>query len=59
MELYTAEPLVTKPSPTEVGIAIEKLKMYKSLGTNQILTELIQAGGETLYGMSIFTTTTT
>jgi hypothetical protein len=31
-----------------VEIAIEKLKRYKSPGSNQILAELIQAGGEIL-----------
>jgi hypothetical protein len=49
METYLAEPLVTKASPTDIGIAIEKLKIYKSLGTNQILTGPIQAGGKILY----------
>jgi hypothetical protein len=36
--------LVTEPSPFEVEMAIEKSKMYKSQGTDQILIELIQAG---------------
>jgi hypothetical protein len=44
-----AEPLVTEPSLVEVGIVIGKLKSYKSLGIDQILVELIKAGGETLY----------
>jgi hypothetical protein len=44
----TAEPLVPGPSHLEVEIVIAKLKKYKSPGTDQILTELIQAGGETL-----------
>jgi hypothetical protein len=48
MEIYTAEPLVSDPSPFEVEIAIAKYKWYKSLGSGQILAELIQAGGETL-----------
>jgi hypothetical protein len=43
-----AEPLVPDPSPYEVEIAIAKVKKYKSSGSNGILTELIQAGGETL-----------
>jgi hypothetical protein len=43
-----AEPLVPEPSFVEVEIAIGKLKNYKSLGTDQILAELIKAGGETL-----------
>jgi hypothetical protein len=32
----------------EVKIATEKLKRYKSPGTDQILAEMIQAGGITL-----------
>jgi hypothetical protein len=38
-------------SVTEMGveIAIVKLKRYKSPGSDQILTELIQAGGEILH----------
>jgi hypothetical protein len=31
-----------------VGIATEKLKKYKSAGSDQILVELIQTGGEIL-----------
>jgi hypothetical protein len=43
----TAEPLVPEPSSSEVKIATEKLKRYKSPGTDQIPAELIQAvGGE-------------
>jgi hypothetical protein len=44
----TAEPLVPKPSSSEVENAIEKLKRYKSPGTDQIPAELIQSGGNTL-----------
>jgi hypothetical protein len=33
----------------EVEIAIVKLKSYKSPDTDQILAEMIEAGGETLY----------
>jgi hypothetical protein len=33
----------------EVEITIGKLKRYKSPGTDQILDELIKAGGETIY----------
>jgi hypothetical protein len=36
------------PSPFEVESAIAKLKRYKSPGSDQILAELIQAGGEIL-----------
>jgi hypothetical protein len=39
---------VPEPSLIEVEIAIGKLKSYKSPGTDQILTELIKAGGEML-----------
>jgi hypothetical protein len=45
--MHTAELLVPDPSP-EVEIPIAKLKRYKSPGSDQILAELIQAGGETL-----------
>jgi hypothetical protein len=47
-EIHTAEPLVPEPSSSEVEIAIEKLKRYKSPGIDQIPAELIQAGGNTL-----------
>jgi hypothetical protein len=43
-----AEPLVPVPSRIEAEIAIAKLKKYKSLGSDQIPAELIQAGGEML-----------
>jgi hypothetical protein len=46
-EIHTAEQLVPNPSPFEGEIAIAKLKKYKSPGSDQILAELIQAGGET------------
>jgi hypothetical protein len=45
-EIHTAEPLVPEPNSSEVEIAIEKLKRYKSPGTDQIPAELIQARGE-------------
>jgi hypothetical protein len=44
-EIHTAEPLVPEPSALEVEMAIEKLKRYKSPGTDQIPAELIKAGG--------------
>jgi hypothetical protein len=44
-----AEPLVPEPILVEVEIAIGKLESYKSPGTNQIPTDLIKAGVETLY----------
>jgi hypothetical protein len=48
IEVHTAEPSVPGPSRLEVEIAIAKLKKYKSLGSDQIPPELIQAGGEML-----------
>jgi hypothetical protein len=47
--IYTAEPLVLDPSPSEFEIAIAKLKRYKSPDSDQILAELIQAGSEILW----------
>jgi hypothetical protein len=44
-----AEPLVPESSLVEVEIAIEKLKRYKSPGTEEILAKLMEAGGETLH----------
>jgi hypothetical protein len=46
--VHTAEPLVPEPYLVTVEIDIGKLKRYKSPGTNQILAELIKAGGENL-----------
>jgi hypothetical protein len=46
VEVHTAEPLVPGPNRIEVEIVIAKLKKYKSPGSDQIPTELIQAGGE-------------
>jgi hypothetical protein len=39
---------VPDPSPSEVEIAVAKLKKYNSPGSDQIPAELIQAGGEIL-----------
>jgi hypothetical protein len=44
-DIHTAEPLVPEPSIVKVEIAIRKLKSYKSPGTDQILAEMIKAGG--------------
>jgi hypothetical protein len=49
MDIHTAEPLVPEPSLVEVEIALGKLKSYKSPGPDQMLAELIKAGGETVY----------
>jgi hypothetical protein len=45
-EIQTAEPFVPEPSISEAEVAIGKLKRYKSPGVDQILAQLIQAGGE-------------
>jgi hypothetical protein len=47
-DIQTAEPLVPAPSLVEVEVAIGKLKSHKSLGTDQILAELIKTVGEML-----------
>jgi predicted nucleic acid-binding protein len=47
-ELHTAEPLLTEPSAFHVEFAIEKLKNHKSLGTDQIPTELFKVGSRTI-----------
>jgi hypothetical protein len=44
-----AEPLVPGPSRLEVEIAIEKLKKYKSPGSDQILADLIPGGDKIYY----------
>ena len=44
-ETHTAEPLLPEPSGFEVEMAIEKLKRHRSPGIDQILAELIKAGG--------------
>jgi hypothetical protein len=48
IEVHTAGPLAPGPSRLEVEIVIAKLKKYKSPGSDHILAELIQAGGEML-----------
>jgi len=47
-EIHTAEPLIPEPSASEVELAIDKLKSYKSPGIDQIPAELIKAGGRTI-----------
>jgi hypothetical protein len=51
IEVHTNEPLAPGTSHPEAEIAIAKLKRYKSPGSDEILAELIQAGGETLLSM--------
>jgi hypothetical protein len=49
IEIHTAEPLVIpEPSCFETEITIRKLKRHKSPGTDQLLAEMIQSGGNTL-----------
>jgi hypothetical protein len=48
IQVHKAEPLVPGPSRLEVETAIAKLKKYKSPSSDEILAELIQAGGEML-----------
>jgi hypothetical protein len=40
--------LANEPCSTEVKVTLEKLKRYKSPGTDQNPAELLVAGGETL-----------
>ena len=48
IQIHTAEPFIPEPTLSEVEIAIEKLKKYKSPGIDQIPAELIQEGGNAL-----------
>jgi hypothetical protein len=48
LKYNTDELFVPDPSPFEVEIAIARLKRYKLPCSDQILTKLIQAGGEIL-----------
>jgi hypothetical protein len=47
-EIHTADPLVSGPRALDVELAIEKLKSRRSPGIDQILAELIKAGGRTI-----------
>ena len=48
-EIHTAEPLVAEPSAFEFELAIQKLKIYKSAGIDQIPAELIKAVGVIIF----------
>jgi hypothetical protein len=48
IEVHMSEPVVPGPRHFKAKIAIAKLKKYKSPGSDQILAELIQAGGKML-----------
>jgi hypothetical protein len=43
-DMQMAEPLVPEPSLVKVELATGKLGSFKSLGTDQILAELIKGG---------------
>ena len=45
IEIHTEEPLVPEPSAFEIEMAIEKLKIHKSPGIDQIPAQLIKSGG--------------
>jgi hypothetical protein len=47
MDIHMAEPLESELSLVKVETATEKLKRYKSLGTDLIQAEVIKAGGKT------------
>ena len=44
---YPAQPLVPEPSAFKVQLVLKKLKDHKSLGIDQIPTELIKTEGRT------------
>jgi hypothetical protein len=46
IDVHISEPLVPSPNPLEVELATAKLKKNKSPGSDQILVEVIQVGGE-------------
>jgi len=48
IEIHTTEPLVPKPSASEVELAIEELISHKSPGIVHIPGELIKASGRTI-----------
>jgi len=48
-EIHMVEPLVPKPSASEIDLTIENLKTHNSPGTDQIPAEVIKAGGRTIH----------
>ena len=48
-EICTVEPLVPDPNTFDFEIPVEKTKRRKSPGTDQPSTELIKAGGLTMF----------
>jgi hypothetical protein len=47
IEMHTAELLVHESSAVGVQFAVANMKKYKSPGSDQILAEIIEAGGGT------------
>jgi hypothetical protein len=47
-EIRTAESLAPESSTFEFEVTIEKLKIHKSQGIDQIPAELIKSGGRTI-----------
>ena len=48
-EIHTAESLLHEPSAFEVEVTTEKLKRCQSPGIDQILAEMVKAGGGTIH----------
>ena len=48
-EIHTAEPVVPVPNAFQVEMAAEKIKMYRSPGTDQFPAELTKAGGNKIF----------
>jgi hypothetical protein len=51
IEVHTAQPSVRVPSHLEVHASIAKLRKYKSTGSDKIMADLFQAGGQILRNM--------
>jgi len=47
-EIHTAEPWIPEPREIEIKMSVKKLKIFKSPGMDNILAELIKAGGTPL-----------
>ena len=48
-EIYTADIFIPEPSLLKLELVIEKFKIHKAPKVEQILTELIHAGGGKFY----------
>jgi hypothetical protein len=49
LKIHTAEPIVPVPNAFQVEMAAEKIKMYRSPGTDPIPAELTKAGGNNIF----------